>query len=120
MQFYCLPFQPLTASDVRLIASSVEHHPSLTELTVVGEYSGSLDKGAVEGMARRHGVEKLVMTPWKGECLYCIVTLLLYALHAVLNDAPHSMLHCHTHLVCPMSASLVRRKKCRLRQFCRF
>ena len=69
MQFYCLPFQSLTASDVHLIASSVEHHPSLRELTV-GECSESLVKGAMEGMARRRGVEKLVVTPYfGGECL---------------------------------------------------
>ena len=61
MQFYCLPLQSLTASDVHLIASTVEHHPSLRELTVVGECSESLVKGAVEGMARRHGVDKLAV-----------------------------------------------------------
>ena len=61
MQFYCLPLQSLTASDVHDIASSVEHHPSLRELTVRG-YSESLVKGALEGMARRHGVDKLVVT----------------------------------------------------------
>ena len=61
MQFYCLPLQSLTASDVNLIASSVEHHPSLRELTVV-RCSKSLVKGAVEGMARRHGVDKLAVT----------------------------------------------------------
>ena len=75
--------------------------------------------GAVEGMARRRGVEKLVVTsyfPWS-ECLQCIVhcisivTLLLYALHAVLNDAPHGMLHCYTHLVRPMPASLYSEKE---------
>ena len=64
MQFYCLPLQPLTASDVHLIASSVEHHPSLRELTVVGRCSESLFKGAMEGMARRHGVDKLVVAPY--------------------------------------------------------
>ena len=64
MQFYCLPLQSLTASDVHLHASSVEHHPSLRELTVVGGYSESLVKGAVEGMARRHGVNKLVVAPY--------------------------------------------------------
>ena len=54
-----------------LIASSVEgHHPSLRELTVGGECSKSLVNGAVEGMARRHGVEKLVVT---GEWLWYIV-----------------------------------------------
>jgi len=50
----------------------VEHHPNLRELTVEGWCSESLVKGAVEGMARRHGVEKLVVTPFirfKGECL---------------------------------------------------
>ena len=59
-----------------LIASSVEHHPSLRELTVGGlMFSDSLVKGAVEGMARRHGVKKLVANPnplyegWIGECL---------------------------------------------------
>ena len=62
MQFYCLPLQSLTAY-VYLIASSVEYHPSLRELTVVRECSESLVKGAVEGMARRHGVEKLVVAP---------------------------------------------------------
>ena len=62
MQFYCLPLQSLTASDVHLIPSSVEHHPSLRELTVKG--SESLVKGAVKGMARRHGVEKLVVVPY--------------------------------------------------------
>ena len=63
MQFYCLPLQSLTASDVHLIASSVEHHPSLRELSVVrcGE---SLVKGAVEGMARRRDVGKLVVAPY--------------------------------------------------------
>ena len=59
MQFYRLPLQSLTASNVCLIASSVEHHPSLRELTVRG-CSESLVKGAVEGMARRFNVEKLV------------------------------------------------------------
>ena len=63
MQFYCLPLQSLTASDVHLIAS-VEHHPSLRELIVVRGCSGSLVKGAVEGMARRHGVDKLVVAPY--------------------------------------------------------
>ena len=63
MQFYCLPLQSLTASDVHLIASSVEHHPSLRELTVRG-CSESLVKGAVEGMAKRHGVDKLVVAPY--------------------------------------------------------
>ena len=66
MQFYCLFLQSLTAS---LIASSVDHHPSLKELTVGGECSESLVKGAVEGMARRHGVEKLAVTPYRSECL---------------------------------------------------
>ena len=66
-----LPFQSLTASDAHLIASSVEHHPSLRELTVGVGCSEFLVKVAVEGMARRHGVEKLVVTPgWEGECLY--------------------------------------------------
>ena len=71
MQFYCFPFQSLTASDVHLIASSVEHHPSLRELTVGKWWSEFLAKGTVEGMARRHGVEKLVVTPHglEGECL---------------------------------------------------
>ena len=40
----------------------MEHQPSLRELTVEG-CRGSLVKGALEGMARRHGVEKLVVTP---------------------------------------------------------
>ena len=61
MQFYCLPLQSLTASDVNLITSSVEHHPSLRELTVIWR-TKSLIKGAVEGMARRHGVDKLAVT----------------------------------------------------------
>ena len=61
MQFYCLPLQSLTASDVHLIASSVEHHPSLRELTVVGECSESLVKGAMGGVARRHDVDELVV-----------------------------------------------------------
>ena len=69
MQFYCLPLQSSTASDVHLIASSVEHHPSLRELTVVEECSGSLVTGAVEGMARRHGVDKLVPYDEDGEYL---------------------------------------------------
>ena len=63
MQFNCLPLQSFTASDVRLIASSVEHHPNLRELTVVEWCSDHLAKGAVEGMARRHGVDKLVVAP---------------------------------------------------------
>ena len=63
------PLQSLTSSDVHLIASSVEHHPSLRELTV-RECSESLVKGAVEGIARRHGVEILAVTQYKrGECL---------------------------------------------------
>ena len=53
-------FRSLAASDV--IASSVEHHSSLRELTVGNRCSWSLSKGAVEGMARRHGVEKLLIT----------------------------------------------------------
>ena len=69
MQFYCLPLQPLTASDVHLIASSVEHHPSLRELTVRG-CSESIVKGAVEGMARRHGVDKLVVAPYNEDGEY--------------------------------------------------
>ena len=69
MQFYCLPLQSLTASDVHLIASSVEHHPSLRELTVRG-CSKSLVKGAVEGMARRHGVDKLVVAPYNEDGEY--------------------------------------------------
>ena len=70
MLFYCLPLQSLAASDVHLIASSVEHHPSLRELTVRG-CSGSLVKEAVEGMARRHGVDKLAVARGieDGECL---------------------------------------------------
>ena len=64
MQFYCLPLQSLTASDVHLIASSVEHHPSLRELTVRA-CSESIVKGAVKGMARRHGVDKLAVAPDK-------------------------------------------------------
>ena len=67
---YCLPLQSLITSDADLIASSVEHHPNLRELTVGGECNESLAKGAVEGMARRHGVEKLVVTR---EWLWCIV-----------------------------------------------
>lgn len=70
MQFYCLPLQSLTASDVHLIASSVEHHPSLRELTVVGRCSKSLVEGAVEGMARRHGVDKLVVAPYNEDGEY--------------------------------------------------
>ena len=70
MQFYCLPLQSLTASDVHLIASSVEHHPSLRELTVVGWCSKSLVKGAVKGMARRHGVDKLAVTPYNEDGEY--------------------------------------------------
>ena len=66
---YCLHLQSLTESDVHLIASSVEHHPSLRELTVGWNCSASLVEGAVEGMARRHGVEKLAVTPYRGECL---------------------------------------------------
>ena len=46
-----------------LIASSVKHHPSLRELTVVGVCSESLVKSAVEGMARRRDVEKLIVIP---------------------------------------------------------
>ena len=70
MQFYCLPLQSLTASDVYLIAASVEHHPSLRELTV-DQCSESLVKGAVEGMARRRGVQKLGVASYsKGENLY--------------------------------------------------
>ena len=67
-----------------LIASSVEHHPSLRELTVEGGglCSESLVKGAVEGMAKRRGVEKLVVTPCKGECfnalsLHCPLSAVL-------------------------------------------
>ena len=63
MQLYCLPLQLFAASDGHRIASSVEHHPSLRELTVGLYYIESTVKGAVEGMARRHGVEKLVVTP---------------------------------------------------------
>ena len=67
--FYCLPLQSLTASAIHLIASSIEHHPSLRELTVK-RCSKSLVKGTVEGMARRHGVEKLVVTSQMcGKCL---------------------------------------------------
>ena len=74
MQFYCIPLQPLTASDVHRVASSVEHHPSLRELTAVGGCSESLVKGAVEGVARRHGVEKLGVTPFfSGEYLYTLI-----------------------------------------------
>ena len=73
MPFYCLPLQPLTASDVHLIASSVEHHPSLRELSG-RECSVSLLKSAMEGMARRLDVEKLVdvIPHWWGESLLCI------------------------------------------------
>ena len=54
--------QSLTASDVHLIASSVEHHPSLREMTVrnCGE---SLFKAAMEGMARRCDVELVDVIP---------------------------------------------------------
>ena len=47
---------------IHLITSSVEHHPSLRELTVRW-CSESIVKGAVEGIARRHGVDKLAVTP---------------------------------------------------------
>ena len=71
IQFYCLPLQSLTASDAHLIASSVQHHPSVRELTVGGRCSESLVKGVVEGMARRHSVEKLAVTPYRwGACPY--------------------------------------------------
>ena len=81
MQFYCLPSQSLTASDVHLIASSVEHHPSLRELIVRGR-SESVFKGAVEGMARRHGVDKLAVAldNEDGEYPHFIV-ILLYPWH---------------------------------------
>ena len=92
IQFCCLPLQSLTGSDVQLIASSVEHHPSLRELTVQW-CSESLAKGAVEGMTRRHGVEKLVVVPHiSGECLLCIV-IPLYALTGSSKWCPQSMLH---------------------------
>ena len=68
MSYNSIVLQSLTATDVHLIASSVEHHPSLRKLTVVG-CSESLAKGALQGMARRHGVEKLAVTPYVGECL---------------------------------------------------
>ena len=70
MSYNLIPLQSLTDSDVHLIALSVEHHPTLRELTVK-ECLRSFVKGAVEGMARRGGVEKLVLTSW-GECLWCI------------------------------------------------
>ena len=70
MQFYCLHLQSLTTSDVHLIASSVEAHPSLRALTVVRGRSKSLFKGAVEGMARRHGVDKLVVAPYNEDSVY--------------------------------------------------
>ena len=82
MQFYCLPLQSLTTSDIHLIASSVEHHPSLRELTVGVRCSESLVKGAVEGIARRHDVDTLGVAPYKedGEYLYYIV-IPLYPWH---------------------------------------
>ena len=46
-------------STVDLIASSVENHPSLRELVVEACHINLLVKGVVEGMAKRHGVEKL-------------------------------------------------------------
>ena len=63
IQFNCLSFQALTDSNVHVIASSVDHHPSLRELTV-RRCSESLVKGAVEGMAKRHDVKKLVVAPY--------------------------------------------------------
>ena len=53
----------------------MEHHPSLRELTVIGECSESLVKGTVEGMARRHGVEKLVVTLYNWEEGECDITI---------------------------------------------
>jgi len=48
----------------------MEHHPSLKELTVGGECNESVVQGAVEGMTRRHCVEKLVVTARiRGKCL---------------------------------------------------
>ena len=44
---------------------------------------------------------------------------IIYALHAVLNDATHSMLHCYTHLVSLMPAweENCEKEKCWMRQF---
>ena len=70
--------QALTASDALLVASSVEHHPHLRELTVK-LCSVFLVKGGVEGMTRRHGVEKLVITPFmrrRGECLFMVYSII--------------------------------------------
>ena len=72
MSIGCNSLQSLTASEAHLIASSVEHHPYLRELTVK-LCSVFLVKGGVEGMTRRHGVEKLVVTPFmwrRGECIH--------------------------------------------------
>ena len=69
MSFYHLILQSLADSDVQGIASSVELHPSLRELTVRG-CSESLAKGAVKGVGSRHDVEKLHVIPyWKSEYL---------------------------------------------------
>ena len=103
---YCLPLQSLVASDAHLIALSIEHQPSLRELTVEGDCSESLVKGAVEGMARRHDVEKLDMSLYQeGECLLCTVI----PLTAILNDVPQCMLHHYTHPICSMPTSLEER-----------
>ena len=107
MQFYYLPLQSLIASDVYLIASSMEHHPRLRELTVSGEcseWSKSLVKGAVEGMARRHGVEKLAVTPTRRfqESEYIIISLIhCHPMHV----------YCYVYLICPLLSSLIRRMK---------
>ena len=75
IQFNCLPFQPLTDSNVHVIASSVDHHPSLREL-IVRRCSESLVKGAVEGMARRHDVKKLVVTPYnRGSVINVLIVI---------------------------------------------
>ena len=82
IRFYCLPFQSLTASDAHLIASSVQHHPCVRELTVGGRCSESLVKGVVEGMARRHSVEKLAVTPYRwGACPYAFIIPLACVCH---------------------------------------
>ena len=93
MQVHCLLFQLLTASDVQLIASSLEHHPRLRELTVGGyDMESSFVKAAVEGIARRHCVEKLVVTHFGEGCVSSALSFHCIQCHSVLNDAPN-MLH---------------------------
>ena len=110
----CLLFQSLTTSDVQLFASSLEHHPRLRELTVDGyDMESSVVKGAVEGMAKRHCVEKLVVN-------HFLEGVFLVHCHSTVSNAKlflmmlPSMLHVLLYTPCLSHANLFSENACGL------